>query len=88
MTDKRKPIKREVRCLYKALLKEDGEQVSVTELVGHYLEYNAFRQKILNSRVASARLKANLPPLKTPKYVSWVQKYLVEEVNNEGISNG
>ena len=77
MTNKRKPIRREVRCLYLALLKKDGVVLNLSDMVGYYEEYIDLRGRIINSQEAPSTLKVGLPPLKMPKYLKWVKKYLV-----------
>jgi len=79
MTSKRIPVKRELKWIYKALLKPDRIRVQVSELVGFYKEYDEFRSKVLNSNVAPATLKMSLPPVKKPQYVTWIEKFLCEE---------
>lgn len=79
MTSKRVPVKREIKWLYRALLKPERVRVEVTELVGFYKEYEEFRRKVIDSNVAPATLKTSLPPLKKPQYVSWVEKFLYED---------
>jgi len=74
---KRKPIKREVRCLYKALLKE-GKLLDLRKMIGLYEDYNKLRKKVLASDEAPQTLKVGMPPLKMPKYLKWAKKYLVK----------
>ncbi len=77
MTSKRKPIGREVKWLYKKLLKPDGSVLNLKKIIGFYDEYNDLRGRILNSREAPGTLKHSLPPLKMPLYLKWAKKYLV-----------
>jgi hypothetical protein len=77
MTSKRKPIGREVRYLYKKLLKEDGRMLNLKRVIGFYDEYNDLRGRVLGSREAPYTLKIDLRPLKMPLYLKWAKKYLV-----------
>lgn len=77
MTSKRKPMRREVRCLYRKLLKEDGKILDLKKIIGFYDEYNDLRGRILNSREAPGTLKNSLPPLKMPQYLKWIRQYLI-----------
>lgn len=76
MTNKRIPVKREIKWLYRALLKPECVRVQVAELVGFYNEYEDFRHKVLSSNVAPTMLKNTLPVIKKPQYVQWVEKFL------------
>ncbi len=77
MTSKRKPIKREVRYLYLALLKNDGAILNLKKMINFYEEYNDLRGRVLSSREAPSTLKVSMPPLKMPKYLKWVKQYLM-----------
>jgi len=74
---KRKPMRREVRCLYRALLKEDGVMLDLHKMIGFYEEYNDLRDRVMSSQEAPGTLKNNLPPLKMPKYLQWAKQYLI-----------
>jgi hypothetical protein len=74
---KRKPIKREVRCIYTALLK-NSKMLNLRKMIGFYEEYDKFRKRVHNSEEAPMALKNYLPPLKMPKYLMWAKKYLVK----------
>lgn len=74
---KRKPLKREVRYLYLALLKEQGRTMDLRKIIGFYEEYEDLRNRALASDEAPKALKNNLPPLKMPKYLQWVKQYLI-----------
>ena len=74
---KRKPIKREVRCLYLALLKEGRTVLDLKKMIGFYEDYNDLRARVMNSAEAPSTLKVSLPPLKMPKYLKWAKQYLV-----------
>lgn len=76
-------MRREIRWVYKALLKPDGKVVNVQELISLYDRYNEFRKEIQESDVAPGTLKASLPPLKMPNYLEWLSQYIVREDNVE-----
>lgn len=76
MTSKRKPIRREVRYLYLALLKP-GAVLDLAKIIGFYDEYNGLRDRVMNSQEAPAALKRDLVPLSMPKYLDWVREYLM-----------
>ena len=79
MTSKRKPIRREVRCLYKALLREKGVTFNLKEMIGFFDEYQNLRDRVLRSREAPPSLKAGLIyDYKMPNYLKWVKKYLIK----------
>jgi len=71
------PMRRELRWIYKALLKPDGKVVEIRELIGFYDRYNAFRKEIQESNVAPGTLKNSLPPVKMPRYLEWLSQYIV-----------
>ena len=77
MTNKRKPIRREVRCLYLALFKDKGNILSLSKMIGYYEEYNDLRARALASKETPMALKNNLPPLEMPKYLQWIKQYLI-----------
>lgn len=77
MTSKRKPIKREVGCLYRKLLKQDGKVLNLKKIIGFYEEYNNLRSRIFNSDEAPYSLKVDLHPLKMPQYLIWIKQYLI-----------
>lgn len=70
-------MQRELRWLYRALLKSDGQLVDIREIIGMYSRYNAFRKEIQESNIAPGTLKNSLPPVKMPKYLDWVSQYVV-----------
>jgi len=74
---KRKPLRREVRCLYLALLKESATVLDLRKMIGFYEDYNDLRSRVISSAEAPSTLKVSLPPLKMPKYLKWVKQYLV-----------
>ena len=77
MISKRKPIRREVRCLYKVLLKEKGIIFNLKEMIGFFDEYQNLRDRVLRSDEAPPSLKAGLMyEYKMPKYLKWAKKYL------------
>jgi len=67
-------MKREVRCTYLAVLKENAMIVGVDELINFYEDYAKFRQKMLNNTAAPNSLKAQLQPISMPQYVEWLKK--------------
>ena len=72
-------MRREVRCLYKALLKEDGVMLNLKKMIGFFEEYRDLRTRVLCSNEAPPSLKAGLVyELKMPKYLKWVKKYLIK----------
>jgi hypothetical protein len=78
MTSKnRKPMGRDIRYLYLALLKKSPKRKSLKKMIGFYEEYINLRERAMNSPSAPSALKFNLPPIKMPEYLKWVKKYLV-----------
>ena len=73
---KRKPIKREVLYLYRALLKE-GKMLDLHKMIGYYEDYIGLRKEIMKADEAPQTLKVGLPPLKMPKYLIWAKQYLI-----------
>jgi hypothetical protein len=76
-------MRRELRWIYKALLKPEGEVVNIRELISLYDRYNEFRKEIQESKVAPGTLKNSLPPLKMPNYLEWLSQYIIREGKDE-----
>lgn len=72
-------MKREVRCLYKLLLKPDGKVLDVRKVLEIYEEYSDFRDKVLGADEAPVVMKGYFPEMGMPKYLEWVKQYLIEE---------
>jgi hypothetical protein len=71
-------MKREVRCLYRLLLKPGGKVLDVRNVLEIYEEYNMFRDKVLNADEAPAIMKGYFPKMDMPKYLEWVKQYLIK----------
>lgn len=70
-------MKREVRCLYRALLKPD-QLLSLRKILQMYREWDAFRDLIDSTDEAPAAMKRIfMPQLDAPQYINWAKKYLI-----------
>jgi len=72
----KKSVRRELKWLYRALLKNEGKTINLNELVGWYDEYTNFRLRALKSDNAPSSLKVALPPINIPKYIQWIKQYM------------
>lgn len=71
-------MKREVRCMYKALLKENQIILGLEKILQMYDEWDAFRNMIESTDEAPASMKRIfIPQLDTPKYLKWAKRYLI-----------
>jgi hypothetical protein len=72
-------MKREIRFLYKLLLKPDGKVLDVRKVIEMYHKYDEFRNEVLNSEEAPETMKGFFPKVEMPKYLEWVQQYVIKE---------
>lgn len=82
MTSKRKPVKREVKYLYKKLLKPDGRILNLKNVIGFYDEFNDFVKRVHTSEESPDALKSkfgwsSMSRLEMPLYLKWAKKYLM-----------
>lgn len=68
-------MRREVRNLYKALLKEKYVTAVIEEFVYAFEEYNAYRESVASSAIKRRVIKVYLPAIKKPQYIEWAEKY-------------
>jgi hypothetical protein len=79
---KKATIKKNVRCLYQAILK-NKRPVKLKELVGFYYEYDELSIKV-NDLIKRVRNSVDVPftsnvymrTIKIPKYIEWIKGYL------------
>ena len=69
-------MKRQVRWIYKAILKTGGVVESIDKQIAYYDSYGALRKQILEDEAAPSKLKVALPPINPPKYMKWIKEYL------------
>ena len=77
MAKKRKPIKREIRCIYLALLKGNRSVLNLKNMIRFYEEYDGLRIRVMGSDDAPSTLKVSMPPLNMPRYLKWAKQYLI-----------
>ena len=68
-------MKREVRNLYKALLKDRGITASVNEFIEAYDEYNTYKESVMSNSIKRRVIRVYLPAIKKPQYIEWAEKY-------------
>ncbi len=79
MINKRKPIRREVRCLYMALLKNNKGVRDLRKMIGFFDEYIDLRDRVVRSGDVPPSVRAGLIfAIKMPKYLKWAKKYLIK----------
>jgi len=69
-------MRREVKYLYRRLLKKNGRVLDLKNIIGFYDEYNDLRGRALNNQEAPRELKYYLPAIKMPKYLQWAKQFL------------
>jgi len=85
---KRKPWKREVRCLYLMLLKNNGRIIDINKTIGYYNQYDdLIRSKDdpdFPQAIKSSLVYGKLGT-KMPQYLQWSRKFLAQgfEEDNE-----
>ena len=70
-------VKRELYYVYRAIFRGEN-QVNIKKLINYYDEYNDFRQKILGDLSAPSTIKTQLVPIRPPKYIIWLKKFVKE----------
>jgi len=71
-------MKREVRNLYKALLRDRHMLAHIDDFVDAYDEYNAYKDSVASSVVKRRVIKVYLPAIKKPQYIEWAEKYRIK----------
>jgi len=83
---KRKPWKREVRCLYLMLLKNNGRIVNINKIIGYYNQYDNLIQSkddLDFPHTIKNGLVYGKSGIKTPKYLQWSKKFLVKSTEED-----
>lgn len=75
---KNKAIKREVKWLYRALLRNGGRVVSLSKTIGYYDKHAEYRDELQKDPDTPSTLKAKMQPVIAPQYLRWAKQYLVK----------
>lgn len=70
-------MRRELRWIYKALLKPCGRVISIKRVLGLYEQYESLRKEIGEDKDAPGSLKSALHPIEMPKYLKWISQYII-----------
>lgn len=70
-------MRRELRWIYKLLLKPNGRVASLKKILGRYEQYETFRQELAEDEDTPGSLKASLHPVEMPKYLKWASQYVI-----------
>jgi len=70
-------MRRELRWLYRLLLKSNGRVVSIRRVLGSYEEYEALRKRLGEDEDTPGSLKSSLRPVNKPGYLEWVSQYVI-----------
>jgi len=70
-------MRREVRNLYKALLRERYGIANLNEFIDAHNEYNDYRESVCSSPVKRKVIKIYLPTIKKAQYIKWAEQYLL-----------
>lgn len=69
--------RREIRWIYKALLKPQRKVVNINNILGYYDRYETLRNDLEHDVEAPSSLKAALVQVKKPKYLQWISEYVI-----------
>lgn len=69
--------RRELRWVYKALLKPNRQVANISNILGYYDRYDTLRNDLESDIEAPSSLKAALVPINKPKYLQWISEYVV-----------
>ena len=75
-------MKNQVRWIYRAILKDSGNVINISDHVVYYDRYIKLRTDVLNDGDSPSRLRVTLPPIDMPKYLKWIKKY-IEQIDKE-----
>jgi len=67
-------IPREIKCLYKLVLKDHGKLSDLHKIVEFYSAYDKLTDLIKNNPEVPGN--TYIPSVKMPKYLQWAKKYL------------
>jgi len=70
-------MRREPKYLYLLLLKEK-KFINLRKIMVYYNKYNDLLN-LANGTDMPENIKEQLPPLKMPKYLEWVKKYIIRD---------
>lgn len=71
-------MQREVRCLYRLLLKPNGKVLDLYKVFEVYEEWDKFREFVRNTEETPGIIRSlSLPHVEMPQYLKWIRKYLM-----------
>ena len=69
-------MQRQVKCLYKLMLKDRGRVANLKGIISFYDDYNKLTSLVKNNKDAPGAAFTYIPNIKMPK--QWAKKYLVK----------